>query len=85
MSFTLSPETVFHSFQFSLISDLIEVSVKDRGGEGAEQAGDVAEAEPGSEQVVVTLRVGSRADTNIYGVFQKTALLCMFRGQFFKS
>ena len=52
-------------------SDLVEIAVEDGGGEGTEQAEEVAEAEPGSKQAVVTLRVGSRADTHRYRVSQK--------------
>ena len=55
-------------------SDLVEIAVEDGGGEGTEQAEEVAEAEPGSKQAVVTLRVGSRADTHITGCPKKSAL-----------
>ena len=56
-------------------TDLVEVAVEDGSGEGAEQAEEVAEAEPSSKQAVVTLRVGSRADTHRYRVSPKSALL----------
>ena len=48
------------------LTHLIEVPVEDGIGEGAEEAGDVAQAEPGPEQGVISIGVGSRADTHTY-------------------
>ena len=61
-------------------TDLIEVPVEDGIGEGAEEAGDVTQAEPGPEQGVISIGVGSRADThNIHIIIQFHILLFLHR------